>query len=129
MDFSPLTSVSPIDGRYHNKTTALSDYFSEYALFRYRTRVEIEYFIALCQLPLPGLEKFDTSVFEKLRKIYQNFTPADAQDVKEIEKTTNHDVKAVEYFIKNKMEAVWLGDYKESGHQQYGCSAFAQRSP
>ena len=101
MEFSPLTAVSPIDGRYHNKTKVFSEYFSEYALFRYRTRVEIEYFVALCQLPLPGLEKIDASYFETLRKIYHNFSPADAQAIKEIEKTTNHDVKAVEYFIKD----------------------------
>ncbi len=116
MDFSPLTSVSPIDGRYHNKTKVLSEYFSEYALFRYRIRVEIEYFVALCQLPLPGLEKIDTSHFETLRKVYRNFFPADALAIKEIEKTTNHDVKAVEYFIKEKMDTFGLSEYKEFIH-------------
>ncbi len=116
MEFSPLTTVSPVDGRYHSKTEVLSEYFSEYALFCYRTRVEIEYFIALCQLPLPGLEKIDASHFETLRKIYRNFTPADAQSIKEIEKITNHDVKAVEYFIKEKMEAAGLSEYKEFIH-------------
>ena len=116
MEFSPLTAVSPIDGRYHNKTKVFSEYFSEYALFRYRTRVEIEYFVALCQLPLPGLEKIDASYFETLRKIYRNFSPADAQVIKEIEKTTNHDVKAVEYFIKDKLETLGLSEYKEFIH-------------
>ena len=116
MEFSPLTAVSPVDGRYHNKTKVLSEYFSEYALFRYRTRVEIEYFVALCQLPLPGLEKFDASRFAGLQKIYRNFSPADALAIKEIEKTTNHDVKAVEYFIKEKMDAAGLSEYKEFIH-------------
>jgi adenylosuccinate lyase len=116
MEFSPLTAVSPVDGRYHNKTKVLSEYFSEYALFRYRTQVEIEYFVALCQLPLPGLEKIDASHFETLRKIYRDFSPADAQAIKEIEKITNHDVKAVEYFIKEKMDAAGLSEYKEFIH-------------
>ncbi len=116
MKLSPLTAVSPVDGRYHSKTDVLSEYFSEYALFRYRTRVEIEYFIALCRLPLPGLEKMNTSHFEILRKIYRNFSPVDALSIKEIEKTTNHDVKAVEYFIKEKLDAAGLNEYKEFVH-------------
>ena len=100
MEFNLLTAISPIDGRYRGKTEPLSEYFSEYALIRYRIRVEIEYFIALCELPLPGLQDFDHSLFETLRDIYRQFTPAEAQRVKEIESVTNHDVKAVEYFIK-----------------------------
>ncbi len=116
MTLFPLTAVSPVDGRYHDKIKALSEYFSEYALFRYRTRVEIEYFIALCKLPLPGLEKFDNSQFSWLQDIYRNFSVEDAQAIKIIEKTTNHDVKAVEYFIKAKMEAAGLGEYKEFIH-------------
>ena len=102
MDLSLLTAISPIDGRYRGKTDALAGYFSEFALIRYRVRVEIEYFITLCELPLPQLEHFDHSFFEPLRDIYRNFTPADAQRVKDIEKVTNHDVKAVEYFIKER---------------------------
>ena len=102
MDLSLLTAISPIDGRYRGKTDALAGYFSEFALIRYRVRVEIEYFITLCELPLPQLEHFDHSLFEPLRDIYRNFTPADAQRVKDIEKVTNHDVKAVEYFIKER---------------------------
>ncbi len=116
MKFSPLSAVSPIDGRYHNKTESLSEYFSEYALFRYRTRVEVEYFIALCELPLPGLEAFDETEKEALRNLYKNFSEADARAVKDIEKVTNHDVKAVEYFIKRKMEEAGLGGYKEFVH-------------
>ncbi len=116
MEFSPLTAVSPVDGRYHDKTNILSEYFSEYALFRYRTQVEIEYFIALCQLPVPGLEKIEASHFETLRKVYLDFSPADALAIKEIEKITNHDVKAVEYFIKEKMDAAGLNEYKEFIH-------------
>ncbi len=102
---SPLTAVSPVDGRYHSKTEALGSYFSEYALIRYRVRVEIEYFIALCNIPLPQLSSFGKERFEALRDIYRNFTEADAEAVKEIEKVTNHDVKAVEYFIKKKFAA------------------------
>ena len=103
MELSLLTAISPIDGRYRGKTEALAEYFSEYALIRYRVRVEIEYFISLCELPLPQLEAFDHSLFEPLRDIYRLFTEADAQRVKDIEKVTNHDVKAVEYFIKEKI--------------------------
>ena len=103
MELSVLTAVSPIDGRYRGKTEPLAEYFSEYALIRYRVRVEIEYFIALCELPLPQLQDFDHQLFETLRDIYRQFTPADAQRVKDIEQVTNHDVKAVEYFIKEKI--------------------------
>ncbi len=106
--FSPLTAVSPVDGRYHSKTEALGNYFSEFALIRYRVRVEIEYFIALCNIPLPQLAAFGKDRFEALRDIYRNFTEADAEAVKEIEKVTNHDVKAVEYFIKKKFAALGI---------------------
>ena len=106
MMLNALTAVSPIDGRYHGKTESLSNYFSEYALIKYRVRVEIEYFIMLCQLPLPQLEGFDQSLFPKLRAIYQNLSETDAQAVKDIEKVTNHDVKAVEYFIKQKFDEI-----------------------
>ena len=101
-----LTAISPIDGRYRNKTQELAGYFSEYALIRYRVRVEIEYFITLCELPLPQLESFDHKLFEPLRDIYRNFSEQDAARVKEIEQTTNHDVKAVEYFIKEKIDVI-----------------------
>ena len=104
MDLNVLTAISPIDGRYRSKTDDLAGYFSEYALIRYRIRVEIEYFITLCELPLPQLENFDHSLFEPLRDIYRNFTPDDAQRVKDIERVTNHDVKAVEYYIKEKID-------------------------
>ena len=104
MKLDVLTAISPIDGRYRGKTDTLAEYFSEYALIRYRIRVEIEYFIALCELPLPQLQDFDHSLFEPLRDIYRNFTEEDAQRVKDIEKVTNHDVKAVEYFIKEKVD-------------------------
>ena len=96
MTLDTLTAISPIDGRYRSKTESLAAYFSEYALIRYRVRVEIEYFITLCELPLPQLAGFDHALFEKLRDIYRNFSEADAQRVKDIEKRTNHDVKAVE---------------------------------
>lgn len=114
--FSPLTAVSPIDGRYHGKTEVLSEYFSEYALIKYRVRVEIEYFIALCELPLPQLADIDSSLFAELRAIYKNFTPAEAQRIKDIEKVTNHDVKAVEYFIKEEFDRLNLEKYKEFIH-------------
>ena len=104
MELDVLTAISPIDGRYRNKTEQLAGYFSEYALIRYRVRVEIEYFITLCELPLPQLEDFDHNLFEPLRDIYRNFTEQDAARVKDIEKVTNHDVKAVEYFIKEKID-------------------------
>lgn len=111
-----LTAISPIDGRYRDKVESLSAYFSEYALIKYRVKVEIEYFITLCELPLPQLIKFDHEYFEDLRKIYQNFTVADAEEVKEIEKTTNHDVKAVEYFIKRRFDQLHLQPFKEFIH-------------
>ena len=104
MELDVLTAISPIDGRYRNKTDKLAGYFSEYALIRYRVRVEIEYFITLCELPLPQLEAFDHQLFEPLRDIYRHFTESDAVRVKDIEKITNHDVKAVEYFIKEKID-------------------------
>ena len=117
MDLSLLTAVSPIDGRYRSKTEPLAEYFSEYALIRYRIRVEIEYFITLCELPLPQLEGFDAALFERLRDIYRQFTPADAQRVKEIEQVTNHDVKAVEYYIKEQFDQIGgLDAYKEFIH-------------
>ena len=106
MELNALTAISPIDGRYRNKTEQLAGYFSEYALIRYRVRVEIEYFITLCELPLPQLADFNHDLFEPLRDIYRNFTEADAQRVKDIEKVTNHDVKAVEYFIKEQIDAL-----------------------
>ena len=105
---SELNAISPIDGRYRNKTASLAAYFSEEALIRYRVLVEVEYFIALCELPLPQLENVDTSVFEPLRGLYKNFSSEDALQIKEIEKTTNHDVKAVEYFIKNGFDKLGL---------------------
>lgn len=112
-----LTAISPIDGRYRGKTELLAGYFSEYALIRYRIRVEIEYFIALCQLPLPQLKDFDKNLFPKLRDIYQNLSTEDAQRVKDIEKITNHDVKAVEYFIKEQLDKIGGFDqYKEFVH-------------
>ncbi len=117
MELDVLTAISPIDGRYRGKSEALADYFSEYALIRYRVRVEIEYFITLCELPLPQLQDFDHSLFEKLRDIYRNFTIDNARRVKEIEKTTNHDVKAVEYFIKEELDKIGSFDaYKEFIH-------------
>lgn len=116
MELSSITAVSPIDGRYRNKTNELSEYFSEYALFKYRVKSEIEYFIALCNIPLPGLEGFDKNQFARLRDIYLNFSPSDAISIKQIEKTTNHDVKAVEYFIKECFEEIGQGEYKEFIH-------------
>ena len=117
MELDILTAISPIDGRYRSKTEKLADYFSEYALIRYRVRVEIEYFITLCELPLPQLKEFDNSLFDRLRDIYRNFSTADAARVKEIERTTNHDVKAVEYFIKEQFDAIGgLDSYKEFIH-------------
>lgn len=117
MTLDTLTAVSPIDGRYRSKTESLADYFSEYALIRYRVRVEIEYFITLCELPLPQLESFNSALFEQLRDIYRNFDEASAARVKEIESITNHDVKAVEYFIKEEFDKIGgLDDYKEFIH-------------
>ncbi len=116
MELNVLSAVSPIDGRYRRQTESLSEYFSEAALIRYRVRVEIEYFIELCELPLPQLGNFDKEIFSTLRKIYQDFSESDAVRVKEIEKTTNHDVKAVEYLIKEKMDELGIGDQKEFVH-------------
>jgi len=116
MTLSPLTAVSPVDGRYRRATAALSDYFSEGALIRYRVRVEIEYFIALCRLPLPQLEDIEPAVFDRLRESCQAFTMEDAAAIKEIEKTTNHDVKAVEYFVKGIFDRLDLSAYKEFIH-------------
>jgi adenylosuccinate lyase len=116
MNLSALSAISPIDGRYHNSTKELSSYFSEAALIKFRVYVEIEYFISLCELPLPQLKQFNTEKFESLRAIYTNFNDSDAEAVKQIEKTTNHDVKAVEYFIKEKFAQLGLNDYKEFIH-------------
>ncbi len=116
MSLTALTAISPVDGRYHQQTASLSAYFSEAALIKYRLLVEIEYFIALVELPLPALQNFPASGFDALRKIYAEFDEKDALAVKEIEKTTNHDVKAVEYFIKNKFDALGFGAYKEFIH-------------
>ncbi|UKK57301.1 adenylosuccinate lyase [Prevotella communis] len=117
MELNLLTAISPIDGRYRGKTEPLSEYFSEYALVRYRVRVEIEYFIALCELPLPQLQDFNHDRFEAMRDIYRQFTPADAQRVKDIEAITNHDVKAVEYFIKECLDKMGgFEKYKEFIH-------------
>ena len=117
MKLDLLTAISPVDGRYRGKTAPLADYFSEYALIRYRVRVEIEYFITLCELPLPQLASFDHSLFDRLRDIYRHFNEESAQHVKDIEKITNHDVKAVEYFIKEEFDKIGgLESYKEFIH-------------
>lgn len=116
MVLSPLTAVSPIDGRYHSKTENLSEYFSEYALIRYRVKVEVEYFIALCELPLPQLAGVDKGLFGALRDIYALFSVEDASRIKEIESVTNHDVKAVEYFLKERFDVLGLEKYKEFIH-------------
>ena len=111
-----LNAISPIDGRYQNKVSQLSEYFSEHGLIKNRVLVEVEYFISLCEIPLPQLKKFDKSYFNKLRCIYENFSFEDSIAIKEIEKTTNHDVKAVEYFLKDKFEMLNLSKYKEFIH-------------
>lgn len=116
MTLSPLTAISPVDGRYHSSTKELSKYFSESAIIQFRVYIEIEYFIALCQTDIPQLKSFDTSLFEKLRDTYRSFSLAEAQEIKEIEKTTNHDVKAVEYFIKKRFDSLGLEAYKEFIH-------------
>nr|WP_197496249.1 MULTISPECIES: adenylosuccinate lyase [Butyricimonas] len=116
MIMQALTAISPIDGRYRDKVEGLANYFSESALIRYRVMVEVEYFIALCELPLPQLKGFDHSLFDSLKDIYLDFTVEDAQKVKDIEKVTNHDVKAVEYFIKEKFDQLNLHEYKEFIH-------------
>lgn len=116
MNLNLLTAVSSVDGRYGNKTQSLRAYFSEFALIRYRVHVEVEYFIALCQLPVPQLASFDKDIFPKLREIVANFSLEDAESIKETEKTTNHDVKAVEYFLKEKFDGLGLEAYKEFIH-------------
>jgi len=116
MNLSLLTAISPVDGRYRTKTESYAAYFSEYALMRYRVLVEIEYFIALCEIPLKQLEQVPSSVFPKLREIFTAFSEADALKVKEIESVTNHDVKAIEYFIKEKFDALGLEAFKEFIH-------------
>ncbi|MNK63633.1 Adenylosuccinate lyase [compost metagenome] len=116
MTLSSLQAISPIDGRYRKTTAKLADYFSEYALIKYRVLVEIEYFIALVEANIPGTESFDKNLFSQLRNIYQDFTEADAQSVKDTESVTNHDVKAVEYFIKAKFDGLGLQSYKEFIH-------------
>ena len=117
MELDLLTAISPVDGRYRGKTAPLADYFSEYALIRYRVRVEIEYFITLCELPLPQLASFDHALFDSLRDIYRSFNEESAPHVKDIEKVTNHDVKAVEYFIKEEFDKIGgLEAYKEFIH-------------
>lgn len=123
MDFHSLLAVSPIDGRYAAKTASLRQYFSEFALIRNRVRVEVEYFIALCEIPLPQLADFGEGtgmsrdeLFTRLRQLYQSMTPEDAQKVKDIEKITNHDVKAVEYFIKEKFKALGISRWQEFVH-------------
>lgn len=116
MELNTLTAISPVDGRYRKNTSELAAYFSEFGLIKYRVHVEVEYFIALCQIPLPQLKAVDSKVFPKLRVIVQDFSEQDALNIKEIEKTTNHDVKAVEYFIKDKFDALGLEKYKEFIH-------------
>ncbi|MBP5455791.1 MAG: adenylosuccinate lyase [Paludibacteraceae bacterium] len=116
MDLNALTAISPIDGRYRSKSEDLASYFSEYALIRYRVLVEVEYFIALCEIPLKNLSSIDKNIYGSLRNIYQSFTTDDAQRIKDIEKVTNHDVKAVEYFLKEKFDALNLQAYKEFIH-------------
>ncbi|MFN0729680.1 adenylosuccinate lyase [Polaribacter gochangensis] len=116
MNLSELNAISPIDGRYRNKVVKLADYYSEESLIKYRVKVEIEYFIALCEIPLPQLSDFNTDLFVDLRKIYTTFSTEDAQKIKDIEKVTNHDVKAVEYFIKEEFDKLNLLKYKEFIH-------------
>ena len=116
MSLSELNAISPIDGRYRSKVAKLADYYSEESLIKYRVKVEIEYFIALCEIPLPQLEDFNSNLFSELRKIYEDFSAEDAQKIKDIEKVTNHDVKAVEYFIKEKFDNLSLEKYKEFIH-------------
>jgi adenylosuccinate lyase len=116
MNLTKLNAISPIDGRYRGKIEELANYFSEEALIKYRVKVEIEYFIALCEIPLPQLISFDNSLFDELRKIYIDFTAEDAQKIKDIENITNHDVKAVEYFIKEKFDTLGLQAHKEFIH-------------
>lgn len=116
MQLNTLTAISPVDGRYRSKTAELAAYFSEYALIKYRVHVEVEYFIALCEIPLPQLANFPVKHFKSLRDVVTNFSEADAQTIKDTEKITNHDVKAVEYFLKEKFDALELGAWKEFIH-------------
>ena len=116
MELNQLTAISPIDGRYRSKCERLDEFFSEFALIRYRVRVEVEYFIALCELPLPQLSGVGHECFASLRAIYKDFTVADAARIKEIESVTNHDVKAVEYFLKEKFDTLGLSAFKEFIH-------------
>ena len=116
MNLCPLTAISPIDGRYRSKAESLDKFYSEFALIRYRVKVEVEYFIALCELPLPQLKGVDNTVFKSLRKIYEEFSLDDAQRIKDIESITNHDVKAVEYFLKENFDKIGLESYKEFIH-------------
>lgn len=116
MSLNELNAISPIDGRYRNKVAKLADFYSEESLIKYRVKVEIEYFIALCEIPLPQLQDFNTDLFVDLRKIYTDFSIEDAQKIKDIEKVTNHDVKAVEYFIKEQFDNLSLDKYKEFIH-------------
>ena len=116
MDLNELTAISPVDGRYRRKVSELAPYFSEFGLIKYRVRVEIEYFIALCRYKIPQLEGIDKEIYEPLRELYRSFSEKDAAEIKQIEKTTNHDVKAVEYFIKNQFDNKGLGKYKEYIH-------------
>ena len=116
MDFNELTAISPVDGRYRSKALPLADYFSEFALIRYRVQVEVEYFIALCELPLPQLQDVPTSAYESLRELYKNLTPEEAMGVKNIEAITNHDVKAIEYFLKEAFDRLGLESFKEFIH-------------
>lgn len=116
MILNSLTAISPVDGRYREKAESLAQYFSEFALIRYRVKVEVEYFIALCEIPLPALAEFPAEVFSDLRGIYSQFQTSDAERVKDIERTTNHDVKAVEYFLKEKFDQLGIARYKEFIH-------------
>ncbi|MBQ2907500.1 MAG: adenylosuccinate lyase [Bacteroidales bacterium] len=116
MTLNSLTAISPVDGRYRSKSAGLDEYFSEFALIRYRVKVEVEYFIALCELPLPQLADFDHKYFPTLRSFYENFTVENAQEIKDIEKVTNHDVKAVEYFLKRRFDELDLKRFKEFIH-------------
>ena len=116
MNITQLNAISPIDGRYRNKVSKLAEYFSEEALIKYRVLVEIEYFISICEIPLPQLSGFNSSLYPELKKVYEDFTSEDAQKIKDIEKVTNHDVKAVEYFIKEKFDLLGLDEYKEFIH-------------
>jgi adenylosuccinate lyase len=123
MSLNTLNAISPIDGRYRSKCESLANYFSEESLMKYRVLVEIEYYISLCELPLPQLKDVSQASFSQLRSIYENFTTADAIAIKEIEKTTNHDVKAVEYFIKNKMDAMGIGEGEQKEFVHFGLTS------